>query len=670
MNQEILSSTPALKRIFSDENGQASFWIGSNYWPAHAGIEMWQNWQPDLIEAELRVMHDLGFNVCRTFLYMPLFMPTALRVETEYIQRMLTFLELCEDAEMGTILSFFVGHMSGEDWDTTWRQDKNFYTDITLRRVQKTYVQTIVNSCQNNSTVKGWILSNEIPNYESRGTASEVTNWARDIINSIREIDSVRPVSIGDGCWSPETSRRLENFRLRDLAPLQDFVGLHFYPRSGNPWHQAFTAAFRIRMAAFWNKPVIIEEFGHSTSTAAEHNQAHYYRSVLYSSLINGAEGALNWCFSDFQLINTRPYNHHPHELRFGIRTCDHRIKAAGEEMRQFATLARKLTEEGWQRMQSAELGLIIPSGYYTRYPYDWDNDFSHWYSLYLDIFSHLRRSNLNPRPLFEPAIELDRDGAVSHIVDLDPEQTPLLMLPRLKRISAPFWEQIKTYVTEGGTIYASFAHDTWVHDWQEFFDLQTDLRFGEPCYPESKDLRLTAEMDWGIVKSGTSWRLPLPNDDLEVAFCPVLQTTGEILWRDSARRPVLVRTQVGKGMAYFSTYPLEYLAFRDNTAAFTPLLRALYRSLWLVHGVPTIFTLTGDDLECGLWKHPASERIISLVLNQAWAERSGNLTIPNHFKPLAPLPTGVEAGDEKISFQLPAKQIAVVEYTPCSATQ
>ena len=464
-------------RTFKDINNLPVFLLGSNYWPGHAGLNMWSDWQPEKIKVEFEKMISLGFNVHRSFLFMPDFIPTSQQVEPLMLERLNEYLDLCQEVGIATILSFFVGHMSGEDWDVSWRGDSNFYTDSHLIDIQKLYVETVVQACNDSKALMGWILSNEIPNYEPRGSAADVVEWAKKITGWIRKIDTHRPISIGDGCWSPEISRRLDNFQLRKLSGPQDFFGIHFYPLSANPWHQSFTAAFRIRLAQYWGKPVLVEEFGQSATMSSEVNQAHYYRCILYSSLINGAQGTLNWCFSDFELTNTRPYSHHPHELRFGLMKSNGNMRQAAEVMQKFGSVVKSLHSENYKRIDAPPIGLIIPSSYYYRYPHDWDSDFEDWYPLYLNTFSLMKRSNLNPVIIYEPALEIENGGQASHTLALNPAELPILFVPRLKRLTAPFWEQLKQYVTNGGILYTSFAHDSWIPDQEEFFQIKTDLR-------------------------------------------------------------------------------------------------------------------------------------------------------------------------------------------------
>ena len=610
--------------INRDNESKPGFWIGSNYWPEHAGIQMWSNWQPDRVLDDLKKMVDLGFTVNRSFLFTPDFMPSSSRVEPVMIERFLEFLNLCTKVNIGTLPTFFVGHMSGEDWDVSWRDNNNFYSHPGLRQIQKKYIKTIVQAAKENPAVRGWILGNEIYNYEPDGSPDEIAAWVADITETIKAIDPDKPVGTGDGARGPETSRELPNFQTRKFLPHIDFVGLHFYPRPGNPWHQTFTTAFRINISQFWGKPVIVEEFGHSTTMGSEQNQAHYYRNVLYSALINGARGVLNWCFTDFDLYTERPYVHHPFELRFGLHKTNGELRPAGEVMKRFAELAKELTSNEWEQIYSPEIGVLVPSNYYYQYPHDYDSTFSDWYPLYLDVFSHLKRFNLNPRMLLEPAVELEHNGKLTHDLHLDPQQYPVIILPRLKRITAEFWEKLKQYVTEGGTLYTSFAQDHWIPDWEEFFGITSDLKFGLPSNRNWTELHIIPTEKWGCFKPETPFSIPLGQNKIDFSYCPILETMGDVLLKDQENHPVLIHSTRGKGHVYFSLYPLEMIALKNELGSSEKVLQMLYKSIWQNHGKKADINFEGEDLEFGLWRNRDNGWLKLVINNHSWEARSG----------------------------------------------
>ncbi|UCH10697.1 MAG: cellulase family glycosylhydrolase [Fidelibacterota bacterium] len=571
-------------------------------------------------------MTELGMNAHRSFLFLPDFLPTPHETNPLMLERFQHYLSWGTEIGMGTFPSLFVGHMSGEDWDLPWREGQNFYTDPELLKVEERYISDVVQAGRSSPAILGWVLSNEIPVFEPRGTAEEVVAWAERMIQAVRNQDADHPVSIGDGCWAPEVSRRAFNFPLRHLAPLQDFIGLHFYPRMGNVWHQSFTAAFRLQMAAAWGKPVIIEEFGHSTTMGSEENQAHYYRTVLHSSIINGAKGAFNWCFSDFELGDTRPYTHHPFEMRFGLVRSDGHLKPAAHEVQSFSALCHELSSGEWDPDQAPRVGLVVPRSYYQILPHDWDSTFSEWYPLYLDVFSTLKRANLRVQSIFEPAGDLEAPKGNHILLELDPATNPLLILPRLKRITAPFWRQIMQYVYSGGYLYTSFSHDHWIVDWEQTFGVTSDVRFGLPAVPMEDELSVTILPDWLRERIGDGFAIPIQDRSAEMAYCPVIDQTGELLIEDQNQNPILIFQPHGKGGFYYSLFPIEMILLKAGDHPAQAFWGQTLRAIWhRVAKAPEI-SVTGQDLEWGTWRNTATGEVKLVVVNHAWDPRRGSV--------------------------------------------
>ncbi len=616
------------RHLSSKHQGMSRFWLGANYWPGQTGIRMWSRWQPDLIRKDLKKMIDLGMNVHRSFIFLPDFMPTAHEIAPVMKQRLGQYLQMCDEIGIGVMLTLFVGHMSGQNWDVVWRGESNFYTDPELLAVQRQFVEEIVVASRDSAALIGWVLSNEIPIFEPRGSADEVTTWVQDIIDTIHSHDTKHPVTVGDGCWGPEISRRTPHFHLRKLAPLQDYLGLHFYPRTGNPWHQAFTAGLRLQMAAAWDKPVVVEEFGHSTTMGSEINQAHYYRTVLYSSLINGARGVINWCFTDIDLPDEQPYNHHPFEMRFGLVRGDESIRPAGLEIQRFSVLTSELDEQDYQMTDTPRVGLIVPASYYITNPHDWDADFADWYPLYLETFALLKRANLQVQCIYEPAVEGQDEPLQHDDVKLDPEATPLLVLPRLKRITAPFWRQLLAYVESGGILYTSYAHDHWIPDWEETFGLVSDVALGLPTMPESRSVSISTATDWEPFRPGETCGIPVTNATAEMAYCPVLGHSAEELLVDQAGQPALVRKAHGRGWLYFSLYPIEMMLLKAGDHPSGAFWSQVYQAIWRqVNDRPRTW-VQGQDLEWNAWTRTESTDTKVVVVNHAWSARKGILQL------------------------------------------
>jgi len=611
--------------LFKDQQGKAIFGLGVNYWPSSAALNMWTEWRPEEISDDIRRMRSLGMNCCRLFLYLPAFMPLPGRVDDVMLERLHYVLDQFAAAGLGALPTFIVGHMSGEDWDVSWRKGRNFITDPEVMAITRDYILQVVKDCRANPAISGWLLSNELPNYIGNQAADDVESWVRTMITAIRQEDPRRPVSIGDGAWSPEVLGKPSGFWLRKLNTIQNFVGLHYYPRGLSPWRHSFTTAFQLCLAREWQRPVIVEEFGTSTTLCSEKNQAHYYRTVFYSALINGAQGVLSWCLNDFDFTDRRPYSHHTYEERFGIVRADKSLKPAAAEFGRFARTLEKMALEKCSPLQ-APAGLLIPSNYYYQYPYQFQPEFQEWYELYLETFCLLKRANLNVRMLFEPAQELGNDGCYSHELQLEPGETPVLFVPRMKVMTKPMRVKLERYVNDGGILYFSFANDSWVLDWHKLAGIEMDCKFGVPDFYPSDFLDVLVKEDWGDFKQGQQFRIPLLNNNPEYGYCRVISGSTRVILETRSGAPFLTERQLGRGKIYFCMFPIEMLALASQADEWKGDLGRIYRSIFNTTVSAAEFVIKGDGLELGVWQ--AGNRFELLIVNHAWESRNCLLTV------------------------------------------
>ena len=256
-------------------------WVGANFWSRVGGPRMWVNYDPNVLREELHTLAAHGLNVTRSFCFWPDFVPEPERLDPVVLDRFRDFLDAHAELGLGTIPTFIVGHMSGENWDPSWRHDRDLYRDVWLVSQQAWFAGEIARRFGNHPAVVGWLISNEMPLYGGPAAVDEVVSWARLVVQSVRAAGATQPVSLGDGAWGVETSGSDNGFSLRALAPLIDFVGPHVYPMEDDPVRQALTAAFVCELAGGFGLRVVLEEFGVSSDFASGEAAAAYYRQVL-----------------------------------------------------------------------------------------------------------------------------------------------------------------------------------------------------------------------------------------------------------------------------------------------------------------------------------------------------------------------------------------------------
>jgi endo-1,4-beta-mannosidase len=649
------------KSIFKNSEGGEVFPLGVNYWPSSSAIDMWTEWLPEEVQKDFELMHEIGLNVCRFFIFMPIFFKKPNEISSVMLGKLETFLGIAEKNRVYTFPTLFVGHMSGEDWDLDWRNGRNFITDPKMIEAEKYYVTTIVEKIKNHSSIIGWIISNELSNYVKEQNPDAVANWTKEITSLIKSLDPKRPVSLGDGAWAPEILGKETDFHLRLLNKYQDVVGLHYYPREMDSWRHSFTTAFRLRMAQEWGKPVFIEEFGNSTTLASEENQANYYRSVFHSAIINNSKGVISWCFSDFDTNKKCPYSHHLLEEHFGAIRTDRTLKPAANEFKKFSELINGIHNQGYTKVEN-NVGLVIPSYYYYPYPYLYEPAFDKWYDFYLECFSLLKRSNFEVKMIVESPISIYETDEVAPMLSLDNNHFSLVFSPRMKLLTKPFWRKLNKYINSGGTLYYSFSADSWVPDWDEIAGVKTDCKFGVPDFRKDKSLEITVERDWGLFNKDDTFYIPLLDTDPEFGYCPVLEVKGTVIMRDQYGNPVLTQNNIGSGKVIFSSYPLEMLSLSSLDSSWKHTLVKIYKSIYKTVYQDCDITLDGDGLEMGIWENSEKRTCKVVILNHSWKNEIGILKMKEHLTVISNNPEviPIDRGLYQIKFE--RKGVSVIQ--------
>lgn len=529
-------------------------WIGVNYWSRCGGPRMWSDsYDAVVVREELAVLGGSGCNVTRSFFYWPDFVPEPETLDPDVLDRFSDFLDASADAGVATIPTFIVGHMSGENWDPTWRGGRDLYRDVWMVSQQAWMVERLARRFGGHRAVVGWILTNEMPLYGGPAPSPEVTAWARILLAAVRAGGATQPVSVGDGAWGIESTGNDNGFSLRLLAPEIDFVGPHAYPMSDDPVRQHLAAAFSCEMAGGFGVPVVLEEFGVTSDFTADDHAAQYYRQVLHSSLISGAQGWLAWNNCDYDdLADQDPYRHHPFEMHFGLTDRYGQPKAQLTELQRFAGLLGALPE-GPLRRVAGEVALVVPEHFERALPFS--------------SSAHRADVRANLLQAFVTAAEADLPVRVAREVDGFTGDARLYLMASLKMITAPGMAALVELAEAGRVLYYSYfpGSDTnqrgpWVPWIEEIFGVRQLLHYG---LVEPVDGDVTFEMveDFGGLGAGETIRLGAGGNRHSRTFLPVAPVGAEVLAVDGEGRPALLRHRRGAGWAVLCTYPVEHLA-------------------------------------------------------------------------------------------------------------
>jgi endo-1,4-beta-mannosidase len=529
-------------------------WIGANFWSRTGGPQMWRNFDPAVVRAELAVLREHGLTMTRSFFYWPDFMPEPDTVDEELCARYQTFLDLHREAGMSTIPTFIVGHMSGENWDPAWRGGRDLYADVWLVARQAWFAGELTRRFAGHPAVAGWLVSNEMPLYGGPATREQVASWAQLVVTAIRAAGGTQPISLGDGGWGLEV-RGLDNgFRLRDAAQLCDFIGPHSYPTGDDPVRQHYAAAWVCELSGAFGRPVILEEFGVSSDFVSAPNAAHHYRQVLHNSLLAGASGWIAWNNTDFDGLEQQdPYRHHPFELHFGLTDAAGAPKPQLVEIQRFARLLDRIDFAHCYRPPS-EAALVVSSFLDTVYPFTDPADGPYLHDTLHQAYVTARLADL---PV---ALVRESDG-------LGPD-AKLYLVPSTKQLLAPTWSRLGELAAAGATVYVSYSpgphgnhRGPWYSAMNTLFGVEHQLAYGLVDTVTEDEFEFTFTTSFGPLAKGSKLAFRTGGTPHSRAMLPVRPVDAEVVAVDGRGRPALLVHRVGLGALVLCTYPIEHMA-------------------------------------------------------------------------------------------------------------
>lgn len=553
--------------------GEPVHWLGANFWSRTGGPLMWRNYDPGTVREELRVLREHGLTMTRSFFYWPDFMPGPDRIDEVMAGRFADFLDRHTEAGLATVPTFIVGHMSGENWDPSWRGGRDLYSDVWMVGRQAWFAGEMVRRFGQHPAVCGWLVSNEMPIYGSPDAPREVVAaWAQIMRDAVRAAGGHQPFSLGDGAWGTGGSAREHGFSLVDAARLCDFLGPHVYPVGDDEVRQHYAAAWECELASTYGRPVVLEEFGVSSDFVSGANAARYYRQVLHNSLLGGATGWIGWCNSDFDdLAGQDPYRHHAFELHFGLTDSGGNPKPQLAEMKAFADTLHAVGIGRCQRAP-ADAALVVSSYLDTSYPFTAPQESGY-------IHQTLRQAYVSARLADLPvALTRESDGIEAG--------ARLYLVPSVKQLLAPTWTELERLAAGGATVYVSYSAGT--TEWHRgpsygrlntMFGVEHQLRAGLVDPIEDDTVTFTLQRDFGSLARGARLTFRTAGNEHSRAYLPVRPAGAEIVAVDGRGRPALLLRQAGSGSLVLCTYPVEHMAAvtpRVNPEATSQIYHAL----------------------------------------------------------------------------------------------
>jgi endo-1,4-beta-mannosidase len=614
----------SLKGNYLATQGRRFVPIGAHWVPARAALQWPVRWDEKDIEADFIKMRDLGFNTVRFDLFWAWFEPRPGDYNPQAFHQLDFLIRLAHEHGIYLHPTLFIGGEVGEAyWDVPWRHGRHPHADPAMLRLQTDHAAEFARRYAGETAILAWDLTDEPPYWivSTRTTDDMAINWTRLISGALRRHDPQHLLCVGTSMEDLEHGP----FRPDNLASEVDFFSAHPYsiyslglfPDPMLSERGTYCGAFQVALSSGAGRPTMIHELGASAAQYSPERIAAFDRVTMYSSLAAGANGFLLWCFTDAapETFRRVPYLRAPHETQFGLTTWDRQDRPAGQELRTFSRLLAQLDLNDVEPA-SGEVALIVP--------HEWSKphgDFSRFGLEGAEAIPYVSVQDRGGMPE-PPGTSHERSEANSWLigsllsayilarraglkVDLCREYTdwqdhPLLLLPspltstekNLVHVHTGFWERVRKYVEEGGTVYASVCADAAIPEMADVFG----ATLSDHTPVEQLTIKIVAP--FGDLDPGEVFAFR-PSADRAQHWPAILETAGEVLAVDQAGRPALVAHNYGSGRSLLSAYPIEsYLAVRPAAFEDEENTHRLYRALWSWAGLRPLFTSDHPSVE------------------------------------------------------------------------
>lgn len=291
---------------------------GVNYYPAnHGWLQMWTEWEPGQIDAELARCAALGVNTVRAFIQYGVFGEDVVRLTM--LARLEEFLGLAEKHGLKVVLSLFdlaLEKVAPSLVPPATTSPRASATDLAK---MDQHMQAVVSRFKDDARILGWGVTNELDLHTTqRCTAlveSDADAWHNHMAGLIKSVDSRHLVIAA--------SARAETVNRYDLASVDVFT---LHTGSTLDREAAILDRARAAMAAQGQiRPILFEEFGQSYPLAPTPSPdpvlaTEFYSRVWGDIFSRDAAGGLVWLLNDTEWRDTPSSPATPHT--YGLYTA------------------------------------------------------------------------------------------------------------------------------------------------------------------------------------------------------------------------------------------------------------------------------------------------------------------------------------------------------------
>jgi endo-1,4-beta-mannosidase len=622
--------------------------VGVNWVPSREAMQWPYEWNPESMDADFLSMSNLGINFIRFDLVWAWFEPRPGQYNEEAFHQFDYLCSLAHKYEIYLNPAFFIGGEVGDAyWDVPWRNGRHPHTDPEMIKRQADHIAEFGRRYASENAVLAWDLTDEPPFWIVAGDTSDAaaSNWTRILCQSLRETDPDHLIVCGTSVQ--EIMRG--PFRADNILKWVDFMSVHPYPiyepfLYNEPLlstRMTYSAAYETSLSRGAGKPVLMQEFGATSSMFSPERQGEYYRTMMYSALGAGNQGFIAWCSNDANpqvQFNRAPYKRNPHETQFGITDYQRNPRPNGMEMKNIRAVVDQLTLKDIQQLKE-EAGVIVPHEWahgpdYTQYGFPGNTQYQYSpITILNDKTDSAANARINQAWLSTYILCHQAGISLGFPRELGNwQQYPLLLTPApLTHTNdyapyVPFWQQILPWVKEGGSLYGSLSMKSAlsIPDVTNLFGASiADRAFYQP------EITIKFSEDFYGIQKGEEFKFAASN----------LELTGVLLKPEGAKpvaydqngNPAVVVFANGKGRTALCSHPIEMMlgvtpnAFEQNSEYWK-----IYRALKRWAGIRSPYEVDSPNVELSLLTGESRDYVV--LVNHSPSPEQGDVTFMNEF--------------------------------------
>ncbi len=136
--------------------------FGVNYTPSRHWYYCWNDFDPGAIARDFDAIAALGLDHLRVMTIWPWFQPNPAWVSPAHLDRLGAMMSLAQTRGLDVCVTAFTGHLTGYQLVPAYMKGKDFYTDPSIRRTQRRYLEALASVCAGRPNFLGLDLGNEI----------------------------------------------------------------------------------------------------------------------------------------------------------------------------------------------------------------------------------------------------------------------------------------------------------------------------------------------------------------------------------------------------------------------------------------------------------------------------------------------------------------------------